>query len=59
MAVRHPTAAQKPAKKFHVFHDGHFWKAANINEDSAPAEHPVVTASHSEQVACVMRKTVG
>ncbi len=59
MAVRHPSAALKPATIDLVVHDGHFWKAANINEDSAPAEHPVVTASHSEQVACVMRKTVG
>jgi len=49
----------QPAKKFYVFHQRHFWKSANVQEGSSPAEQPVIAASHSEQNACVMRKSVG
>jgi len=49
----------QPAKKFYVFHQRHFWKSANVQEGSSPAEQPVIAASHSEQNACVMRKGVG
>jgi hypothetical protein len=58
VAVAHATAAVKLPKKFHVFHQWHFWKAANVQEDSASAEYPVVAASHSQQNSGVMRKTV-
>jgi hypothetical protein len=49
----------KQSKKFHIFHQGHSWKAADIQEDNASAEYPVVAASHSQQNSGVMRKTVG
>jgi hypothetical protein len=48
----------KAAKKFDVFHQGHLRKAANISEDSSPAEDSVVATSHSQQESGVMRKAV-
>ena len=46
------------AKKFHVFHYRHVWKAANVEEYSAPAEYSVVATPHSQQDPGVVRKTV-
>ena len=48
----------KLPKKFHVFHQWHFWKAANVQEDSASAEYPVVAAPYSQQDPGVMRKGI-
>jgi len=58
VAVADATAPVKLPKKFGVFHQRHFWKAANVQEDSASAEYSVVAASHSQQNSRVMRKTV-
>jgi len=38
LAAHHASAASEQPKKFHVFHQGHFWKAANVQEGRAPAE---------------------
>jgi hypothetical protein len=51
-------AAIKRAKKFHIFHQRHIGKSANINKCSSPAEDSMIAASHSEQDACVMGETV-
>jgi hypothetical protein len=56
--MHHSTGATKPAKKFYIFHHRHFWKPANIKEDIASAEYPVIPTPHSEQDACVMRKAI-
>jgi hypothetical protein len=58
LAAYHATASPKQAKKFHVFHQRHFWKATNVQEDRAPAEYPVVATSHSQQDPGIMRKAV-
>jgi hypothetical protein len=58
VAVRHATAAMELAKKFYVFHQRHVRKAANVQEDSSPAEYAVIATSHSQQNACVMGKAV-
>jgi len=58
VAVAHATPAPEQPKKFHVFHQGHFWKAADVQEDSASAEYPVVPASDSQHNSGVMCKTV-
>jgi hypothetical protein len=58
LAVSHPAARMKTAKKFHVFHQRHFWKAANSEEDISATEYPMITASYSEHNARVMRKAV-
>jgi hypothetical protein len=59
MAVYDATVTPDPTEKFHVFHQRDFRKAANINEDSSPAEYPVVATSHSQRNPCVVRKTIG
>jgi hypothetical protein len=59
MAVQHATAALKEAKKFHVFHQGHFWKAADLEEGSPSTKYAVVATAHSQQNPGVMRKAVG
>jgi hypothetical protein len=59
MAVQHATAALKEAKKFHVFHQGHFWKAADLEEGSPSTKYAVVATTHSQQNSGVMRKAVG
>ena len=46
-AVHHLTVAPEPAKKFHVLHERHFWKAAYVQKGSAPAEYPVIATPHS------------
>jgi hypothetical protein len=51
-------AAMKPAKKFHIFHQRHRGKSANINKRGSTAEDSMIAASHSEQHACVMCETV-
>src|SRR6266480_962753 len=38
VAVGHAAAVLKPAKKFHVFHQRHFWKASNVHEGRTPTE---------------------
>jgi hypothetical protein len=59
LATYHATASPKQSKKFHVFHQRHFWKAAYFQEGCAPAEYSVIAAPHSHQKPGVMRKTVG
>ena len=46
------------AIKFYVFHQRHFGKSAYIEKGTAPAEYAVITASNSQQNACVMSKAV-
>jgi hypothetical protein len=58
LATYHATALPKPAKKFHILHQRHFWKTTNVNERSSATENPVVTTSHSQQDAGVMRKGI-
>lgn len=58
LTVLHTTTAVEPAKKFHVFHQRHLGKSANIEEGSSPAEYPVIAAAHSQQDACVMSEAV-
>src|SRR5437667_4047747 len=58
LAAYHATAPPKQAKKLHVLHQRHFWKATNVQEDSASAEYPVVPASDSRHNSGVTRKTV-
>src|SRR5438132_931626 len=58
VAVRHSTAAMKPAKKFHIFHQRHRGKSANIHKRSSTTEDSMITATDSEQHACEMRETV-
>jgi hypothetical protein len=58
VAVGHATVPPQPAKKFHVFHQWHFWKATNFQESSPSAEYPVVATSHSQQNPGVVRKAV-
>jgi hypothetical protein len=52
------TIAVELAKKFCVFHQRDVGKSAYIAEGSSPAENAVIAASHSQQDACVMSKTV-
>jgi hypothetical protein len=47
------------AKKFHVFHQRHFWKATDFEEGSLSAKYAVVATPHSQQDPGVMRKAVG
>src|SRR5439155_10256810 len=58
VTTHHATAATKPPKEFHVFHQRHLGKSANINKCSSPTEHSVIAASHSEQQAGIMRESV-
>src|SRR5207245_11779275 len=58
LAVHHAAAAMQPAKKFHVFHQRHRGKSANIHKRSSTTEDSMIAASYSEQHACVMRETV-
>ncbi len=48
----------QPAKKFHVFHQRHRGKSANIHKCSSTTEDSMIAASYSDQHACVMRETV-
>jgi hypothetical protein len=50
--------AMKPAKKFHIFHQRHRGKSADLKKRGSPAEDSMIAASHSEQNPCVMRETV-
>jgi len=59
LAAYHATAPPKQAKKLHVFHQRHFWKATNVQERPAPTEQPMVATPHSQQDPGVMRKSVG
>jgi hypothetical protein len=56
--VYHSAAATKPAKKFHIFHQWHLGKSADFSERTSPTKDSMIAASHSEQNACIMRKTV-
>jgi hypothetical protein len=38
----------EPAKEFHVFHQRHFRKTANIDEGRSAAEYPVIAAPYSQ-----------
>src|SRR5882724_5312173 len=58
VTTHHAAAVTKSAKKFHIFHQRHLWKSANINKCTSPTEHSVIAASHSEQQACIMRESV-
>lgn len=58
MAAYHATAPPKQAKKLHVFHQGHFWKATNFEEGGPSAEYPVIATPHSQQNPGIMRKTI-
>jgi hypothetical protein len=49
--------AQFP-KKFNVFHQRNFGKAADAFERVTPAKHAVVAAAHAQQKACVVSKTI-
>ncbi len=57
-AVCDATLALKLAKEFHVFHQWHFRKTANVQEGRAPAEYAMVATPHSQQNPGVMRKGV-
>jgi hypothetical protein len=50
--------AMELANKSNIFHQRHVGKSADVQEDSSPAEYAVIAASHSQQKACVMRKTI-
>ena len=50
--------AMELAHKSNIFHQRHVGKSADVQEDSSPAEYAVIAASHSQQKACVMRKTI-
>src|SRR5207253_9728543 len=58
LTTHYASAVTKPAKKFHIFHQRHHGKSANINKCSLPAEHSMIPASDSEQHACVMHESV-
>src|SRR5207245_11760615 len=58
LTTHYASAVTKPAKQFHIFHQRHLGKSANINKCSLPAEHSMIPASDSEQHACVMRESV-
>ncbi len=45
--VYDPTGAPEPAKTFHVLHQRHFWKAAYVQKDRAPAEYSMIATPHS------------
>src|SRR5215813_3292253 len=51
-------AAVQQAKKFHVFHQRHGGKSANIYKCSSTTEDSMIAASHSEQHTCVMCEVV-
>jgi len=44
----HATAAMEPAKKFHVFHQGHLGKSADIKKHCSPTKDSMIAASDSE-----------
>jgi hypothetical protein len=50
--------AAEVAEKFYVFHQRHFWKSADVEEDASSAEYAVIATSHSQENACVMSKGV-
>jgi len=50
--------AMELANKSNIFHQRHLGESADVQEDSSPAEYAVIAASHSQQKACVMRKTI-
>jgi hypothetical protein len=58
MAAYDATTVLESAEKFNIFHQRDFRKSANINEDSSPAEYPVVATSHSQQQSGVVPKTI-
>jgi hypothetical protein len=58
VAMNNVTVTAKSAKKFHIFHERHFRKPANIDIHSSPAEDSMIAASHSEQDARIMRESV-
>jgi hypothetical protein len=58
VAVRHATVALKLAKEFHVFHQRHLRKTADIDVGGSPAEYPVIATPHSQQNPGIMRKTI-
>ncbi len=45
-------------EKFDILHQRNLWKAADLGKNAAPAKYSVITAPHSEQDTCVMRKAV-
>src|SRR5262245_31962363 len=51
VAVDDSTAAVKAPKKFHIFHNWHFWKSPSLIERCFPAEHSVIAASYPKQKA--------
>jgi hypothetical protein len=58
LAAYHAPALPKQAKKFHIFHQRHFWKTANVNKHNSPTKYPVIAAPHSQQNPGVVRKAV-
>jgi hypothetical protein len=59
VAMHHAPASTESPEKFHVLHQWNLWKTADLGKNAAPAKYSVITAPHSEQDACVMRKAVG
>jgi hypothetical protein len=58
LAAYHATVSPKQAKKLHVLHKRHFWKATNVQERRTPTEQPMVATPHSQQDPGIMRKAV-
>jgi hypothetical protein len=57
--VLHTAKTAEPSEKFYIFHQGHLWKSANIEEGSSPTEYSVIAASHPKQNPRIMSKVVG
>jgi hypothetical protein len=56
--MHYPATAMKPAKKFHIFHQRHGGKSADVKKRGSPAEDSMIATSHAEQHACVMCETI-
>jgi len=46
--MHHPTAAAKPTKKFHIFHERHVWKPSPSDERRPSTENAMIAAAHLE-----------
>jgi len=56
--MHYPAAAMKLAKKFHIFHQWHGRKSADVKKRGPPTEDSVIATAHAEEDACVMCETV-